>query len=110
MFSSGTNAMDPRARRLIGLVAETIDELPHKIAIRGHTDALPFTGAGRLASETNWTLSAARAEATRVALSQAGIPDERFSRLEGVADTEPANPENPMDPRNRRLSITLLTG
>lgn len=110
MFTSGTNAMDPRARRLIGLVAQTIDGLPHKIAIRGHTDALPFNGPGRLASENNWTLSAARAEATRVALSQSGIPDERFSRLEGVADTEPMNPENPFDPRNRRLSITLLRG
>ncbi len=110
MFASGTNAMHPRARLLIELVAQTIDGLPHRIAIRGHTDAQPFTAPGRQAAENNWTLSAARAEATRVALSQAGIPDERFSRLEGVADTEPMNPENPMDPRNRRLSITLLPG
>lgn len=110
MFSSGTNQIDPRARRLIGLVAETIDGLPHKIAIRGHTDSQPFTGPKRQADENNWTLSAARAEATRVALSDAGIPDGRFARLEGVADTEPMNPDNPFDPRNRRLSITLLRG
>ncbi len=110
MFSSGTNQMDPRARRLIQLVAETIDGLPQKIAIRGHTDSQPFTGTGRQASENNWTLSAARAEATRVALLQAGVPESRFARLEGVADTEPMNPDNPFDPRNRRLSITLLRG
>jgi chemotaxis protein MotB len=110
MFSSGTNQIDPRARRLLGLVAETIDGLPQKIAIRGHTDSQPFTGQRRQADENNWTLSAARAEATRVALSDAGIPDGRFARLEGVADTEPMNPDNPFDPRNRRLSITLLRG
>jgi chemotaxis protein MotB len=110
MFQSGTNRMDPRARRLIGLVAQTVNGLPSRIAIRGHTDAQPFVDPGRLANENNWTLSAARAEATRVALLQAGVPEDRFSRLEGVADTEPMNPDNPLDPRNRRLSITLLRG
>jgi chemotaxis protein MotB len=110
MFTSGTNQMDGRALRLIQLVAESIDGLPQKIAIRGHTDSQPFSSPGRQANENNWTLSAARAEATRLALSQAGIPDSRFSRLEGVADTEPMNPDNPYDPRNRRLSITLLRG
>jgi chemotaxis protein MotB len=110
MFSSGTNQIDPRARRLLGLVAETIDGLPQKIAIRGHTDSQPFTGQRRQSDENNWTLSAARAEATRVALANAGVPEGRFARLEGVADTEPMNPDNPFDPRNRRLSITLLRG
>lgn len=110
MFSSGTNQIDPRAQRLLSLVAETIDGLPQKIAIRGHTDSQPFTGPKRQPDENNWTLSAARAEATRVALANAGIAEGRFARLEGVADTEPMNPENPFDPRNRRLSITLLRG
>ena len=110
MFQSGTNRMDPRARRLIGLVAQTVNGLPSRIAIRGHTDAQPFVDPGRLANENIWTLSAARAEATRVALLQAGVPEDRFSRLKGVADTEPMNPDNPLDPRNRRLSITLLRG
>ncbi|TPE59003.1 flagellar motor protein [Sandaracinobacter neustonicus] len=110
MFGSGGTAMDPRARRLLAAVAETIDGLPNKIAIRGHTDAQPFSGATRGAAENNWTLSAGRAEATRAALAASGVPEERFSRLEGVADTEPFNPDNPFDPRNRRMSITLLRG
>jgi len=110
MFSSGTNQIDPRALRLLSLVADTIKGLPQKIAIRGHTDSQPFTGPNRQADENNWTLSAARAEATRVALANAGIAEKRFARLEGVADTEPMNPNNPFDPRNRRLSITLLRG
>ncbi|MGL6044441.1 MAG: flagellar motor protein MotB [Sandaracinobacteroides sp.] len=110
MFTSGGNVMDPRARAVLQLVAETIDGLPNKIAIRGHTDAQPFSSGTRTATENNWTLSAGRAEATRAALAEAGIPESRFSRLEGVADTEPFNPDNPFDPRNRRLSVTLLRG
>jgi chemotaxis protein MotB len=110
MFTSGTDAMDPRARKLIGLVAETIDGLPNRIAIRGHTDAQPFSGSAGDARQNNWTLSAGRAEATRAALAESGVPESRFSRLEGVADTEPFVPEDPYDPRNRRMSITLLQG
>ena len=110
MFVSGGTEMDPRARRLLLLVAESIDGLPNRIAIRGHTDAQPFSSGRRSAGANNWTLSAGRAEATRAALAASGVPEDRFSRLEGVADTEPTNPDNVFDPRNRRMSITLLQG
>ncbi|WP_243445796.1 hypothetical protein [Polymorphobacter arshaanensis] len=33
----------------------------------------------------------------------------RFRRIEGVADTDPFNPTDRLDPRNRRISITLMT-
>ncbi|WP_374386772.1 OmpA family protein, partial [Sandaracinobacter sp.] len=110
MFVSGGTEMDPRARKLLLLVAESIDGLPNRIAIRGHTDAQPFSSGRRSAGANNWTLSAGRAEATRAALAASGVREDRFSRLEGVADTEPTNPDNVFDPRNRRMSITLLQG
>ena len=106
MFASGTDAMDPRARALVGVVAGAISDVPNKLAIRGHTDSSPFRRAG--GATNNWALSASRAEATRQALLASGVPANRFSRLEGVADTEPFNAADPLDPRNRRLSITLL--
>jgi chemotaxis protein MotB len=37
----------------------------------------------------------------------AGIPESRFDKIEGVADTAPYIPNNPADPRNRRISITV---
>ena len=52
--------------------------------------------------------SAGTAEATRRRLSGGGVPEMRFERIEGVADREPLIVENPTDPRNRRVSITLL--
>ena len=106
MFASGTDAMDPRARALVGVVAGAISDVPNKLAIRGHTDSSPFRRTG--GATNNWALSASRAEATRQALLASGVPANRFSRLEGVADTEPFNAADPLDPRNRRLSITLL--
>jgi chemotaxis protein MotB len=52
-------------------------------------------------------LSTARAEATRQALLIAGVAAPRFARIEGVADREPYVPGDRLDPRNRRMSITL---
>jgi len=104
MFSLGTDALLPAARQLMGQVAQVIAGVPNGVIVRGHTDALPYA-AGR--SVNNWTLSSGRAEATRKALADAGVPGDRFVRIEGVADREPFIPADRYDPRNRRMSITL---
>ena len=49
-----------------------------------------------------------RAEATRRRLAAGGLPEPRFERIEGVADREPIIANDPSDPRNRRVAITLL--
>jgi chemotaxis protein MotB len=105
MFPSGTNNMQGRAQALIGEVAASLATMPNKIAIRGHTDSVPFQNPD---GRNNWSLSAERAEATRQILEKKGIPESRFTRIEGVADTDPANSKDPRDPRNRRMSITVL--
>ena len=104
MFSLGTANLLPDARRLIGEVANLVASTPNAVIIRGHTDALPYA-KGRVAN--NWTLSTFRAEATRQALMEHGVPIDQFARIEGVADREPYVPEDAYDPRNRRMSITL---
>jgi chemotaxis protein MotB len=104
MFALGTNGLLPDARKLMGEVARVIDGVPNNVIVRGHTDALPYA-AGR--TTNNWMLSTARAEATRHALQEQGLPGERFARIEGVADREPYIPGDIYDPRNRRMSITL---
>ena len=104
MFASGTDVLLPQARALIREVGATVAAVPNQLIVRGHTDALPYA-AGRTAN--NWTLSAARAEATRKALAGTGAGDDRFARIEGVADREPYVPADIYDPKNRRISITL---
>ena len=105
MFPSGTNSMQGRAQALIGEVAASLATMPNKIAIRGHTDSVPFQSPD---GRNNWSLSAERAEATRQILEKKGIPESRFTRIEGVADTDPANAKDPRDPRIRRMCITVL--
>jgi chemotaxis protein MotB len=56
----------------------------------------------------NWMLATGRAEATRRRLALGGTPERRFARIEGVADREPMIADDPADPRNRRVAITLL--
>ena len=104
MFALGTDVLLPEARALMTQVAQVIQGVPNGVIVRGHTDALPYA-AGR--SVNNWTLSSARAEATRKALADAGVGADRFARIEGVADKEPFIPADRYDPRNRRMSITL---
>ncbi|MCH4894150.1 MULTISPECIES: flagellar motor protein MotB [unclassified Sphingomonas] len=105
MFALGTTALVPDASTLIGMVAESIEGMDNPIMIRGHTDSL---GYGNPAAMNNWMLSSGRAEATRRRLAQGGIREDQFERIEGVADREPMVKENPADPRNRRVAITLL--
>lgn len=105
MFELSTSHLVPRAQALIDEVAASIAPLPNRIAIRGHTDSLPYPLPERM---NNWLLSSQRAESTRETLEKSGISANRFSRLEGVADQELYNPRDPYDPKNRRISITML--
>ena len=105
MVPSGGVGMQGKAAALIAEVAASLGDMPNKVAIRGHTDAVPFQNPE---GKNNWSLSADRAEATRQILQKKGIKEERFKRIEGVADTDPFNPKDKFDPRNRRMSITVL--
>lgn len=104
MFQLGTTLLTPQARALMKAIAETLNPEPGTLSVRGHTDALPWK-AGVVSN--NWSLSAGRAEATRQALMASGVAEDRFRRIEGVADRELLVKDNPQDPRNRRISITL---
>ena len=104
MFKIGTDRLVPQALNLVREVSAEIANMPNEVIVRGHTDASPYSNGQVM---NNWMLSTARAEATRMALHQSGLGDNRFERIEGVADTQPFNPADRYDPRNRRMSITL---
>ena len=105
MFALGTSAPTREAGLLVQTVARAIADTPNRLTVRGHTDALGFSSRN---GTSNWSLSSARADATRRLLSSAGIDPGRFRRIEGVADTDPYVKDAPLDPRNRRISVTLL--
>jgi chemotaxis protein MotB len=106
LFPSGSAVVAGRTLQLVGLVTRAIAGIPNKVSIRGHTDARPFAAG---ANRDNWTLSAERANATRLAMTGAGLEPTRVANVVGLADVEPFVPGDPMAPQNRRMSIILLT-
>jgi chemotaxis protein MotB len=105
MFQPGTATPMPYTAQLLATIAKVIDRLPNRISIAGHTDGKPFVGAN---GTTNWELSAARANAARGMLANAGLDQDRIYEVAGKAGSEPLLPEDPLASANRRLSITLL--
>jgi chemotaxis protein MotB len=105
MFRMGTTVLTPEASDLLAALGDALGPAKGELTLRGHTDALPYKPG---TYGNNWSLSAGRAEATRQALLRDGIAEARFRRIEGVADKELLIPKDPHDPRNRRISITLL--
>ncbi|HUK07713.1 MAG TPA: flagellar motor protein MotB [Stellaceae bacterium] len=105
MFPLGSAQLDDAAQKLLMLVAQVVQKLPNKVSITGHTDATPYSW-GR--SYSNWELSADRANASRRALLNDGVPAERIDKVVGLADHDPLVKDDPRSPRNRRISIVLL--
>ena len=105
MFPLGSAQLYPEAQKLLITVVAAVKDMSNKVAIRGHTDALTFK---RRDGYDNWSLSLDRANATRMMLVNAGLDPLRIASVIGKGDTEHIVPDRPKDPRNRRISITLL--
>jgi chemotaxis protein MotB len=106
MFPLGSAQMHVPTRQLLEQVAKVVGQLPNRLSISGHTDSTPFVNAG--GTYGNWELSSDRANASRRALIQAGIPEARISTVVGRADRDHLVPDQPSSPRNRRIGIVLL--
>jgi chemotaxis protein MotB len=104
MFPPGDSRPYERTQRLIASISSVIMQLPNRLAIAGHTDGSPPGRAG----QSNWELSADRANAARRILAASGVPSDRVASVSGKADSEPLFPDDPTLPGNRRISITLL--
>jgi chemotaxis protein MotB len=104
MFLPGSAQLTPIAKELLHIVAENIKELPHRVAVEGHTDS----SGVKKGQMSNWELSTERALSARRTLEANGITHDRIARVVGYADSELLFKDNPTDPRNRRMSIILL--
>jgi chemotaxis protein MotB len=105
MFPLGSDRMFPHMRKLLAVVVEAIRDLPNRVSIRGHTDALPFAAD---AGYDNWRLSSDRANVTRRAMVELGLQPGRVADVTGKGDSENLIADNAKDPRNRRISLVLL--
>ena len=111
MFASGSAVVQPYMRLLLRAVGGLLAEVPNRLTLEGHTDALRF-GAGAGGHErgySNWELSADRANASRRELLAGGLPEEQVLRVQGLAASNPFDRKDPTSPPNRRISIVVMT-
>jgi len=103
MFKENSAIPNDRARILLRAVSKVIAQLPNRVSIYGHTSASP--GAK---NPKDWSLSSARADASRQILQGAGVDPDRVYQVSGKAASEPLYPDDPTLPGNRRIAIVLM--
>ncbi len=106
MFDSGGAVMKPYTREILREIGKTLNEVPNRISLSGHTDAVPFIGGER--GYSNWELSADRANASRRELVAGGLEEGKVLRVVGLASAIPFDKDNPSAPVNRRISIIVM--
>jgi len=104
MFDAGSAKPSGRAQVLLKAVAKIVNQLPNRITISGHTSA----GTGGVKSSSDWTLSSARADASRQIMQGAGVDGDRIYQVSGKASSDPLYPDDPTLAGNRRIAIVLL--
>ncbi|ACR27382.1 flagellar motor protein MotB [Burkholderia glumae] len=106
MFATASNMVEPYMRDILREIGKTLNEVPNRIVVQGHTDAVPYAGGEK--GYSNWELSADRANASRRELISGGMDDAKVLRVTGLASTQNLNKADPFDPENRRISILVL--
>ncbi|HWW11932.1 MAG TPA: flagellar motor protein MotB [Brevundimonas sp.] len=106
MFEQNSSRPNARAQVLLRAIARVINQLPNRISITGHTSAAP--GSNRATGPNDWTLSAERANASRLVLQAAAVDPDRVYQVSGKAGSDPLYPDDPTLAGNRRIAIVLL--
>ncbi len=104
MFNEGSSQPNDRARLLLRSIAKVINQLHNRISISGHTSS----GLMGSSKTDDWSLSSARANASRNVLQQAGVDPDRIYQVAGKANSDPLYTDDPTLPGNRRIAIVLL--
>lgn len=101
MFEPGGALPTPAAVALIEETARALKPLANRLFIEAHADA---TGSG---AYSQFELTAARANAARRIMENAGLPADRIAGVAAKGDAFPLYPEDPYAAGNRRIEIVL---
>ncbi|HVC21811.1 MAG TPA: flagellar motor protein MotB [Vicinamibacterales bacterium] len=103
-FNTGSAVVNAEGLKILTAVAKELGKLPNGVIIEGYTDSRQYTKGD---AYTNWDLSADRANAARRIMERAGVHRSQVQQVRGYGDTHLRIPRNPLDPRNRRVSILV---
>jgi chemotaxis protein MotB len=103
-FDSGSARLLQETERILGVIAGEVGKLDHSVILEGHTDSRPYANAD---GYTNWELSTDRANAARRVMEREGLKLAQIVSVRGHADRQLRVASDPLDPRNRRVSIIV---
>jgi chemotaxis protein MotB len=106
MFDLASDELKPYTRTILREIGTVLNEVPYRISLAGHTDAARFSGGEQ--GFSNWELSANRANASRRELVSGGMADLKVLRVVGLSSSVLFDPNDPLNPVNRRISIVVL--
>ncbi len=105
MFVPGSTSLTDIGKKVLDSMARVVSKTPNNISINGHTDA----PSGNVNPQyTVWELSADRANAARRFLATTVLEKDRVVKILGLADRELLIPNEPSNPRNKRITIVVL--
>jgi chemotaxis protein MotB len=103
-FDSGSAGMGKETERILGVIAHELGTLSNTIVVEGHTDSRQYANSDKY---TNWELSADRANAARRVMERGGLKPSQVLEVRGQADRQLKVASDPLDPRNRRVSVLV---
>ncbi len=106
MFQSGSARLEPYTQEILHEIGKTLNDVPNKVSISGHTDAALYGGGDK--GYSNWELSADRANATRRELIFGGMDEKKIVRVVGLSSAVLFNKDDPLSPVNRRISLIVM--
>ena len=105
MFPEGSKYPYEITRKAIAAMAPSLQQLPNRVRISGHTASGSTYGNPRYGA---WELSFDRANVARQILEEFGLSDDRIESVVGRADSDPFFPNDPYLSANQRVSILLI--
>jgi len=106
MFASSKAELQPYAKQILHEIGNMLNDVPNKISLSGHTDAVPYPTGDK--GYSNWELSSDRANASRRELVAGGMDESKLLRVVGLASASLFDKDNPLNPVNRRISIIIM--
>ncbi len=106
MFKIGKSELEPYTKEILQEIGKTLNQLPNKVSLSGHTDAQAYSSDRR--GFSNWDLSADRANASRRELITGGMDEVKVVRVVGLSSAVLFDKNDPLNPVNRRISIIVM--
>ncbi len=106
MFNSGSDQLQIYTSEMMHEIGGILNGVQNSISLSGHTDASKYALGER--GYSNWELSADRANACRRELVAGGLDENKVLRVVGLGSSMPLDPEEPLNPINRRISVVVL--